>query len=428
MTSGEVMRAHGDGAQNGVQARRLRVGVLATHPIQYYSPWYRALARSVDLEVFFSHRQSAEEQAAAGFGVEFDWDVPLLDGFQSTFLENAARRPSVNTFWGCHTPDIGDIIRRRGFDAFIVHGWYTRSFWQAMTACWRARTRPSSCAATRAFRRRAPAGGGSSSARSSACSSPGSTATSSSASARVPISCHYGADPDRCFPAPHAVDNEFFASRAERARLDRPRIRSGLGLPDSAVVFLFTGRFIDRKRPEMFVRAVAAAAKQTARPIAGLMVGDGPLRKETESLVERLGAPVRFAGFLNQTEIVRAYVASDVLVVPSTWETWGLVVNEAMACGLPAVVTEGVGCAGDLVAPGVTGEVVPVDAGHDLTARIVRLAEDAEYRGRLSAEAPASRRELRRDGCCRRDGPRDSRGGVAAARGAPGRTRGRRLP
>src|SRR5262245_11157808 len=93
----------------------LRVGLLATHPIQYYCPWYRELAKRVDLEVFFSHRQSATEQAAAGFGVDFDWDVPLLKGFQSTFLDNAARHPDVNTFWGCHTPGLAGIIRDRRF-------------------------------------------------------------------------------------------------------------------------------------------------------------------------------------------------------------------------------------------------------------------------------------------------------------------------
>src|SRR5215211_6106940 len=118
----------------------VRVGVLATHPIQYYAPLYRALAARMDLDVFFSHRQTASDQAAAGFGVAFDWDGPLLDGYRSRFLTNVARSPAVDRFWGCNTPEIGGLIETGNFNAFIVHGWSTFSYWQAMSACWRTRT------------------------------------------------------------------------------------------------------------------------------------------------------------------------------------------------------------------------------------------------------------------------------------------------
>lgn len=364
---------------------RFHVGLLATHPIQYYAPWYRALAREVDLEVFFSHRQTAEGQAAAGFGVAFDWDVPLLEGYSSTFLTNVAKQPGVGRFWGCNTPSLAGIIHESRFDAFIVHGWSTWSYWQAIRACWRARTpilvrgdsilsTPRSAARRLAkwaiYRWFIPKFDG-----------------FLVVGARTKRYLeHYGAKANRCFPAPHAVDNDFFTSRAAELRPSRADLRREFRLPESAVTFLFAGRFIARKEPSLFVTALARAAEQSPN-VAGLMVGDGPLRPEVEGLAARLRAPICFSGFLNQTAMVRAYAASDVLVVPSEWETWGLVVNEGMACGVPAIVSDGVGCVDDLVTPGETGEVFSVGDTQALAGHIARLAADEPYRMRLSGGA-----------------------------------------
>ena len=101
----------------------LRIGFLVSHPIQYYAPIFRALAERCDLTVYFAHRQSAEQQASAGFGVAFDWDVDLLSGYRSRFLTNVSRSPSTDRFWGCDTPGIRQEIAGGRFDAFIVPGW-----------------------------------------------------------------------------------------------------------------------------------------------------------------------------------------------------------------------------------------------------------------------------------------------------------------
>jgi glycosyltransferase involved in cell wall biosynthesis len=363
---------------------RLRIGLLATHPIQYYAPWYRALAQAVDLDVFFSHRQTPEGQAAAGFGVAFDWDVPLLEGYRHTFLRNVSRQPDVNRFRGCDTPELASVIQERAFDAFIVHGWSTKSYWQAMLACWRTGTPvlvrgDSNLQTPRAwwwrvakypmFRSFIPRFDG--------------YLVVGARTREYLIS--YGADPAKCFETPHAVDNAFFEARAAVARPERLAIRRDLGVAEDALVFLFAGRFIDRKRPDLFVSAVAALASQ-GRNVAGVMVGDGPLKSGIEDAVRSSEAPVRFAGFLNQTAMARVYAASDVLVVPSTWETWGLVVNEAMACGLPAIVSSRVACAGDLVRPGDTGDVFDEGDAAGLLAAMARYT-DASYRQQLARNA-----------------------------------------
>src|ERR1700737_4323237 len=113
----------------------MRVGILASHPIQYQAPWCREVAKETDLHVFFAHRQSAAEQGKAGFGVPFDWDVDLLSGYAHTFLPNIARNPSVNRFSGCDTPQIAVKIANGKFDGFIVNGWALKSYWQAVWAC-----------------------------------------------------------------------------------------------------------------------------------------------------------------------------------------------------------------------------------------------------------------------------------------------------
>jgi hypothetical protein len=118
---------------------RLRIGVLVTHPIQYYAPWFRHLAERVDLDVYYAHRQDSRGQAAAGFGVPFEWDVPLLEGYSYHWLKNISRKPGLSHFRGCDTPELSDLIRPDRFDAFLVIGWNRKCHWQAIRACWRHR-------------------------------------------------------------------------------------------------------------------------------------------------------------------------------------------------------------------------------------------------------------------------------------------------
>jgi glycosyltransferase involved in cell wall biosynthesis len=189
---------------------------------------------------------------------------------------------------------------------------------------------------------------------------------------------HYGARTERVFVVPHTVDDKRFASEAARWIPKRDELRAQWGLDPKAAVFVFAGKFINKKRPMDFVRAVAEASRQGAK-VSGLMVGDGPLRSECEALVAAGNVPITFAGFLNQSEIAKAYVASDALVLPSDGgETWGLVVNEAMLCGRPCFVSDRVGCAPDLIVPGETGESFPLGDVQALASLMIRYAERPE--------------------------------------------------
>ena len=99
-----------------------RLAIVTSHPIQYNAPLFRALAQHADVQVYFAHRQSADQQGAAGYGVAFEWDVDLLDGYPSAFLENRARAPGIDRFSGCDTPGIASLLSRHRFDACLVTG------------------------------------------------------------------------------------------------------------------------------------------------------------------------------------------------------------------------------------------------------------------------------------------------------------------
>lgn len=361
-----------------------RVALVVTHPIQYYVPWYRALAArsELELEVLYCHRQDAQGQAAAGYGVAFDWDVPLLEGYRYRFLHNVARQPSTDRFFGCDTPELHRLLTRARYDAVLVQGWYVKSYLQAIAAAGRAGmpclVRGDSHLHTQSsvFKRWLKWLPYRVLMRQFAAAL--AVGTWSRAYFR-----HYGVPEARIYLAPHSVDNAYFGVRTERARARRAELRARFGLSVEATVLVFVGRLIARKRVADVIEAMALVR---CRNLELLVVGDGPLRGSLQALAEARGVALRCAGFLNQSELPGAYAAADLLVLPGgEAETWGLVVNEAMAAGLPAVVSDQVGAGPDLVLPGRTGAIhAHGDAGG--LARILETyaAADWQRMGRMA--------------------------------------------
>jgi glycosyltransferase involved in cell wall biosynthesis len=159
----------------------------------------------------------------------------------------------------------------------------------------------------------------------------------------------YGAR--RVVRSPHFVDNDHFASGA--AATDAATVRREWGVAEHAMIAAFVGKLVPKKRPLDLLEAVAASGR---RDVHVVFVGDGELRESCRAAAARLGVPATFAGFHNQRALPAAYAAMDVLVLPSdARETWGLVVNEAMACARPPLVSRAAGCAPDLVRENETG-------------------------------------------------------------------------
>ncbi|HYA13822.1 MAG TPA: glycosyltransferase family 4 protein [Syntrophales bacterium] len=153
------------------------------------------------------------------------------------------------------------------------------------------------------------------------------------------------------------------------------------------VCFLYVGKLIPKKRIFDLLRALEEACLGREN-IRALVVGAGELMEYAQQFASERRLPVTFTGFLNQTEILKAYTAADCLVLPSDFgETWGLVVNEAMACGLPAIVSERVGCGPDLVDDGVTGYIFPFGHVEGLAQKLIAMAEDSENRIHMGENA-----------------------------------------
>lgn len=348
----------------------LRVGFLTTHPIQYQVPVFRHLAQEsgLDFTVFFAQIPDAVMQGAE-FNVPFEWDLPLLDGYTYRVLKNVARQPGVTAFAGCDTPEIAEVIRKEHFDAFVINGWNVKSCLQGLWACRRngvpclVRGEANDLRDRSWWKRRLQrwlvqqyAG----------CLAIGKANESFYRTRGVPE--------HRMFSSPYCVENDRFALARDVAR--RAASRSRWKISSNEICFLFSGKLIEKKHPLELIRAFQHAHHGLATQL--LIVGAGPLRSECESYVRQNQLPVIFAGFLNQNEILDAYSAADALVLPSdAGETWGLVVNEAMAAGKPALVSDRAGCVEDLVIPHVTGDVFHFPDWSELQQKLREWASGA---------------------------------------------------
>jgi glycosyltransferase involved in cell wall biosynthesis len=328
----------------------MRLAVITSHPVQYYAPLFRELARTIDLQVFFAHDATPEQQAAAGFGAAFRWDVDLLSGYAYSFLENVAADPDAGRFNGCDTPEIGARLREGKFDAVLALGWHLKSQLQGIYAAKRAGL---------PVMIRGDSQLGISRSRSKrfvkALAYPLLLRTFDAAlyvgARNRAYYRHYGYPAKQLFASPHAVDTRWFADRAGPAVRARKRAELGLEERDHAV--LFAGKLLPFKRP---LDAVGAVAGLRRDGIAAhlLIAGSGELSAALHAEAMCHGFPVHDLGFLNQTGMPAAYAAADVLLLPSDGrETWGLVCNEALACGTPIVVSDEAGCAPDLCRDGV---------------------------------------------------------------------------
>jgi glycosyltransferase involved in cell wall biosynthesis len=259
----------------------------------------------------------------------------------------------------------------------MVQGWHTLSFWQAIRACWRSNTpvlvrgdsqlQQESSGIKRIikfplYRWFIP--------KFDAYLVVGERAKQ--------YYLHYGAEEEKMFFSPHSVDNIFFSTQNDLLRANQAWLRAQYGIAADAVVFLFAGKLIPKKRPFDFIKALQSLHPHD-RAVEGVIVGDGPLRGELQEYCRRHNVPVHFLGFLNQTDMPKAYGISDVLVLPSDdRETWGLVVNEAMASGLACLVSDRAGCVPDLIVGGKTGDVFPCAQVPSLTERMRYYAAHRE--------------------------------------------------
>lgn len=378
--------------------RALRVAVLATHPIQYQAPLWRSLALRPDLKlhVFFGCDISVRGYRDEGFGVKVQWDVPLLAGYEHTFLSRDPTLESIS-FWSPRAQNLRRYLRAFFPDVVLLNAYHSM-FWIGALLQARflglpvvLRHEASDAATSRSSRKAfvrdlALRGFYSQVARFAAIGT----------EARRHLG-RLGIPADRIGSAPYCIDSVAVEAQVGQWLPRRDELRAKLGIGAGDVALIFSGKLISKKQPLLIFDALMALPSAKRQKIHLLVMGDGELRAEVERRGrEVLGARFHPAGFVNQSEMGRWYAAADCLVLPSqkgAGETWGLVVNEALQFGLPAVVSDGVGCHPDLVAP-ATGRVFRSGSADDLARALNEVM--SRLLGNRAATAAACRERVGR--------------------------------
>ena len=374
-----------------MNGKKYRVLVIGTHPVQYTENNLRLLARhpKIELLVAFCSLQGVQSGVDPEFGVEVAWDVPLLQGYPWVCLPNRSFRPGLNRFFGLLNPGLWKLVRRGNFDAIVAFtGYRYASFWIAAAAAkfnrtpllfgtdahdftprdgrrWKLPVKK--WAWPRLFRMAdvmlVPSSGG------------------------VALMHALGLPPERVVLTPYVVHNEWWIEQA--SKVDRTAVRSQWGIPQDAPVALFCAKLQPWQRPQDLLRAFAKAGVPGTYLV---YAGEGPLRPALEFEAQSLGVAerVRFLGFVNQSGLPDVYRSSDLIVLPSEYEPFGVVINEAMLSGCAAIVSDRVGARLDLVREGETGFVFPC-GNVDTLAELLRHSLRDNRRGKQLGEAARRR-------------------------------------
>ncbi len=327
-----------------------RLAIISTHPIQYNAPWFAMLAMDPDLElkVFYTWSQRQTDLFDQNFGKSVEWDIPLLEGYDYSFVENTSRNPGNNHFSGIVCPTLNQEISAWCPTHLLVFGWNFQAHFKAM----------------RHFKGKIPV-----------LFRGDSTLLDERGGAReilrriiltlvyrfIDLALYTGNSNHAYFRkhglknaqlvfAPHAIDNDRFIQGDLDYKKQSANFRKKLNIEKDDMVILFVGKFETKKNPLLLLKVFKMLLKDERKgKLRLLFVGNGVLEKQLRE--EAYGMEeVCFADFQNQSLIPSVYRAADVLCLPSSGpgESWGLVVNEAMACGVKCVISDKAGCAANL--------------------------------------------------------------------------------
>jgi len=368
----------------------LHITYLVSHPIQYQAPLLRLVAASpnVKLRVIFLSDLSLHAYADPGFGQTVTWDVPLIGGYHHEFADSIGDKNRLSRTRPI-TVGLGAQLSSSRVDVMWVHGYGHYALLQAVL--WAKRRgipvllRGESHLRLRRTRR-----------QSQLLRFVAKNLFSlydgflSIGQWNREFYLNLGVDSSRVFSMPYAVDNAWFMERSASEQDAATALRKDLGFSEDRPLILFASKLQKRKRVLDLLEAYSRLSIDgRTEPFPGLIIaGDGDDRAEVEKRVQSLGwQSIKVLGFQSQRQLARLYSMCDGLVLPSEDEPWGLVVNEAMACGKPVIVSDGVGCSPDLVKPGQNGEIFPtgdIQALSDALSRVFATRERAREMGQVS--------------------------------------------
>jgi glycosyltransferase involved in cell wall biosynthesis len=343
------------------------VGVISEIPTPYRLPLYERIATrdDLELEVLFCAAEEPDRPWDVGAGLE---RVPhrVLGGWSPTI------RTRAETFVYEINPQIVSVLRAAAYDAIVVGGYsvfaeqaaiayakLTRTPYLLHSESHHLKPRPRAVRAMKQVALRPVIGG----------AAAGLAVGSLSASYLE----SYGLDRGRIRIVPNTIDVGAFASAADHARTREAAIREELGLPSSFVVYV--GRLVAGKGVLELLEALERLGPEAPNVV---VAGDGPLAEQVAA-----SRTVMHLGFQPTQQLIELYALADRAVVPSRAETWGVSVNEALACSCPVVATDAVGAAYDLIEDGVNGYVVPEGDVAALAAALIASRPDAGANRRI---------------------------------------------
>lgn len=353
-----------------------KLAIISTHPIQYYAPIFQLLAKKIEIKVYYTADGSLSRYDE-GFKKHIEWDLPLLDGYNYQFVKNVSKTPGTHHFKGIINPDLNMQIKIFNPNAILIYGWAYSSHLKVL----------------RTFKNKIPIY----------------FRGDSNLLDKLPIIKQlskqiflkwvyshidkafyvgeanknyfkkYGLKDQQLHFASHAVDNKRFS---QGRKVEADRLRQKFGVADQEILILFAGKFEVKKNPSLLLEAFKALNLPNVHL---LFVGNGDLEKVLKGKANCQNKGVKnikihFMDFQNQTEMPVVYQACDLFCLPSKGpgETWGLAVNEAMAASKTVLVSTKVGCAVDLVKPGINGEVFRSNDLDDLMQKLRELTGSKE--------------------------------------------------
>ncbi len=352
-----------------------RLAIISTHPIQYNAPWFRLLAerQHLVLKVFYTWGQLKESKKYdPGFDKEVNWDIPLLDGYDYTFVQNVAGKPGSHHFNGIVNPGLINEIKAWKPNAVLVFGWCFNShlkclryFHKKLPVFFRGdSTLLDEQGIVKKYFRRfflrwvysfvdyAFYVGSNNKAYFS----------------------EYGLKADQLIYAPHAIDNERFSEPDDVFQKEAVALKNNSGIQQGDLVLLFVGKLEQKKNPVFLIKLLE---KIKDKRLKVLFVGSGEMSDEIK-LAALMDDRILMFGFRNQQQMPAIYRMSDILILPSKGpgETWGLALNEAMACGKAVVATTKTGGAADLIRNDINGLIIDLENRNSLDLLIATSLKD----------------------------------------------------
>lgn len=332
-----------------------RLAIITTHPIQYNAPLFKLLneRNQITIKVFYTWGTSSlENKYDPGFKKNITWDIPLLNGYEYSFVKNTSSKPGSHHYRGIANPTLIADIEQWGADAILFYGWKFKSHFKAI----------------KYFKNKVPVFFRGDSNLMDEISGIRKMIRSVvlkyvyknidvalfTGAANKAYFKAFGLDDNQLFFMPHAIDNKRF-SNSEKNTKSATSLRSELGIPYDALVFLFAGKLESKKQPDVLAKVFSSINDKN---IFLLIVGSGDLEASVKSNFSNY-TNIIFLGFRNQNQMPAIYNTCDVFILPSKGpnETWGLAINEAMAAGKAIICSNACGASLDIVRDGENGIV-----------------------------------------------------------------------